>query len=444
MYSTHTHLFRISRVLLFFISAASYAQEASSDSLLSTATLDNVIGYALEHQPLVKQAIIDEEITHQIIKGKLADWYPQINFAFNYNRYIDLQSSVIGGSVIRFGVDNTSSAQFNATQNIFNRDVLLASSTASKVRIFADHNTSRSKIDVVVSVTKAFYDLLATQQQIQVTKESIIRLERSSHDAQSRYETGVSDKTDYKRATILLGNARANLKTNTELLKVKEQYLKSLMGYPAEHDLPIQYDTLQMENEIGLDTLQTFNVVNHIEYKMLFIQRELQDANVKHSQWAYLPTLTLFGNYNLNYQNNNLDELFRTQYPYSYIGATLALPIFQGGKRNAKIREQKWTRNRIDEGLVNLENTLRTEYTRALASYKSNLAQYLAQKENVALAREVYDIIQLQYQNGIKAYLDVTVAETDLQTTRINYFNALYQVLASKIDVQRALGQINY
>jgi len=36
------------------------------------------------------------------------------------------------------------------------------------------------------------------------------------------------------------------------------------------------------------------------------------------------------------------------------------------------------------------------------------------------------------------------VAETDLRTARINYFNALYQVLASKIDVQRALGQINY
>jgi outer membrane protein len=72
------------------------------------------------------------------------------------------------------------------------------------------------------------------------------------------------------------------------------------------------------------------------------------------------------------------------------------------------------------------------------------LTNYLTQKENVVLAKEVYDVIQLQYRNGVKTYLDVTVAESDLRTTRINYFNALYSVLASKMDVLRTLGQINY
>jgi outer membrane protein TolC len=176
---------------------------------------------------------------------------------------------------------------------------------------------------------------------------------------------------------------------------------------------------------------------------LLYTQRELQDANLKYSKWAFIPTLSLYGSYNLNYQDNNFDELYRTQYPYSYLTASLALPIFQGGKRNANIREERWRLKRMDVGLTDLENNLRTEYARSLAAYKSNLAQYLAQKENVILAEEVYDIIQLQYQGGIRAYLDVTVAETDLQTTRINYFNALYQVLASKLDVQRVLGQIN-
>ncbi len=110
----------------------------------------------------------------------------------------------------------------------------------------------------------------------------------------------------------------------------------------------------------------------------------------------------------------------------------------------AKIQEQKLTRERIDLGLDNLENNLSTEYTRALASYKSDLTNYLTQKENAIFAKEVYDVIQLQYLNGVRTYLDVTVAESDLRTTRINYFNALYSVLASKMDVLRVLGQINY
>jgi outer membrane protein len=65
-------------------------------------------------------------------------------------------------------------------------------------------------------------------------------------------------------------------------------------------------------------------------------------------------------------------------------------------------------------------------------------------KENLALAREVYDVIQLQYRSGIKTYLEVINSETDLRTAQINYYNALYGVLASKIDVQRALGQLTY
>lgn len=430
-------------VLLFLTPMLNYGQTAS-DSVLQVASLDNVIQYALTHQPVVQQAQVDEEITDKVIKGKLADWYPQINFTYNYQRFIDLQTAVFNGNVIPLGVNNTSSAQFTATQNLFNRDALLASSTASKVRILASQSTSSSKIDVVVDVTKAFYDLLATAQQVKVSDQSISRLEKSLETAYSRYSSGVADKTDYKRATILLGNAKAERKANSEALLFKQQYLKALMGYPLQANLPIEYDTLQMERDVTLDTLQNINYTEHIDYKILFTQRELQNANVKYSYWGFLPSLNAFGAYILNYQNNNFDELYEQKYPYSYVGATLAFPIFQGGKRTARIQEEKWRRKRLDLSLIDLKNNLGAEYARALAAYKSNLASFLTQKENVTLAEEVYEVIQLQYENGLRPYLDVTVAESDLRTTRINYFNALYQVLASKMDVQRALGQINY
>jgi outer membrane protein TolC len=418
--------------------------QSASDSLLRVATLDNVVAYALEHQPLVRQAETDEEIANKVIKGKLADWFPQINFTYNYQRFLDLQASVIGGNLVRFGQNNASSAQFTATQNIFNRDALLASSTASKIRILAGQNTSRSKIDVVVDVTKAFYDVLATAAQVKVSEESIRRLETSLETAYSRYTSGVADKTDYKRATILLGNARAERKSNQEALGYKQMYLKALMGYPIDHELPVQYDTVQMEQNVFLDTLQQINYSEHIDYRILYTQRELQQANVKYSYWGFLPSLNAFGAYILNYQNDNFGELYDERYPYSYVGATLSFPIFQGGKRTARVQEEKWRRRRIDWGLVDLQNNLSAEYSRALASYKSNLETYSTQKENVSLAEEVYQVVHLQYQSGLRPYLDVTVAEAELRTTRINYFNSLYQVLASKMDVQRALGQINY
>lgn len=410
--------------------------------LLQTATLQQVVDYAIGHQPLVKQAEADEEITRSVIRGKLADWYPQLNFTYNYQRFFDLQASVIAGNVVRFGVLNTSSTQFTATQSVFNRDVLLASTTASKVRIQAEQNTEKSKIDVVVNVSKAFYDLLATEQQIRVNEESVVRLRRSLRDARSRYDAGIADKTDFKRAQIQLSNTEVSLKTSRELLGYKEEYLKSLMGYPVEADLSVSYDTVAMEQEVFLDTLQPLNYSGNIDYKLLYMQKELQDANVKYATWAYLPTFGLFGAYNLNFQNNSFGELYDTRFPYSYAGATLTFPIFQGGKRMAGVRQQKWTSKRIDWALTNMQNAINSEYKRALASYKSNLANYYTQKENVDLARDVYNVIQLQYSNGVRPYLDVTVAETDLRTTRINYYNALYAVLASKMDVLRVLGQI--
>ena len=79
-----------------------------------------------------------------------------------------------------------------------------------------------------------------------------------------------------------------------------------------------------------------------------------------------------------------------------------------------------------------------------LSNYKGSLANYLASKENVNLAQEVYDVINLQYKAGVKTYLEVINAETDLRTSQIKYFNALNEVLASKVDAERAVGLIRY
>ena len=56
----------------------------------------------------------------------------------------------------------------------------------------------------------------------------------------------------------------------------------------------------------------------------------------------------------------------------------------------------------------------------------------------------MYNTINLQYKAGVKTYLEVIVAESDLRTTQVNYLNALYEVLSSKLDVEKALGILTY
>ena len=94
-------------------------QQSAGDTVLTTATLENVIQYALKHQPLVQQSLIDERITETTIRGKLADWYPQVNFFYSYQRNVQLQTLVTGLGTFKSGTVNTSAPQVYATQNIF-------------------------------------------------------------------------------------------------------------------------------------------------------------------------------------------------------------------------------------------------------------------------------------------------------------------------------------
>lgn len=431
-------------LLILVFTVTGYSQQPATDSLLQNATLQNVVQYALKRQPLIQQSLADEAITDLQVKSKLADWYPQVNFGYFYQHNFVVQTNIIGGNPVKLGVDNTSALQFTASQTIFNRDVLLANRTKSQVRLQSKQQTAANKIDIAVNVSKAFYDVLATEQQIKVADENITRLERSLKDAKAQYDAGVVDKTDYKRATIALNNAKASKKTNEEALHAKQEYLKALMNYPANANLDIVYDSAALEQEAALDTLMGIDYAKRIEYQQLETQRKLLEVNLQYNKWSFLPTLSANGAYNFNYLSNEFSKLYNTSFPASYAGVTLAFPIFQGGKRKFNIKQAEWELRRTDYGITGLKNSINSEYNSALANYKASLSNYFAVKENVQLAQEVYDVIDLQYHSGVKTYLEVITAETDLRMAQINYFNALYNVLSSKIDVQKSLGEIQF
>ncbi len=440
----HTSVIYLAGLFIFFLPAASFAQQNSNDSLLQQATLQNCITYAIKNNPDIQYAKLNEAITETEIKSKLADWYPQINFNYSFQHNFQLPAFTFGGNIVHTGTNNTSGMQFGLTQNIFNRDALLASRSEKDVRLQVQQNTKEQNINLAAAVSKAFYDVILTKQQIVLTDEDIKRIDQSLKDAYYQYQAGITDKTDYKRATISLNNAKAQRKTQDEALKAKYTYLKQLMGYPAEQELNLQYDTAQMVNEIYLDTLQNVSYDNRIEVQLLQTQKRLLQYNLQYYKWSFLPTVSAFANYNLNYLNNQFSKLYSQSYPNSYAGIQLSIPIFQGSKRLQQIKEAQLQADQVDYSIKSLEDNINTQYVQALAAYKSNLYNYQSLKENMSLANEVYDIIRLQYRAGVKTYLDVITAETDLRTAEINYYNALYQLLSSKIDVLQSQGAIIY
>jgi outer membrane protein TolC len=435
------------RFLLLLILLASKLitpAQTNNDSLIQTGTLQNIISYALHHQPAIQKSVIDEQITRSQVNSQLADWYPQIGFNYNLQHNFQLQKAVFQGQVIELGNLNTSTGNFSYTQNILNPNLVWAASTAKQTRKLASQITENNKIEAVANVSKAFYDVLLTRQQIQIAATDIVRLERSVNDAKNQYNSGIVDKSDYQRATILLNNATAWKRTNEEALKAKMQLLKALIGYPPLASLDLVYDSLQMEKEISFDAGNMPDYNNRIEYQVLQTQKKLKQANVLYSRYSFLPTVSGFADYNLNYYNNNISDLYKINYPNAYAGISIAFPIVYGGKRWIAIRQANWQLKKTDLDVADLKNNISAQYTSAMAAYNSSLANYTALKENMELAQQVYNVIQLQYRSGVKTYLEVINAESDLHASQINFYNSLYQLLSTKIDLLRSLGQLKY
>jgi outer membrane protein TolC len=460
-------LLSIGSLLLFPL--ITFAQ-ANTDTLAGNLTLSQCISYALRNQPQVRQASIDEEINERDIKISLSAWLPQVGTTSSYQRYFQraavAQTGAGTGTTTGTGTGtgsnggngtngntgqqsvvaaarNVSSIGAQANQVIYNNDVLQASRAARYSRQYFKQNTLSTQIDVVSDVSKAFFDVLLSQRQLEIIKQDIARLQRSLKDAYARYQAGVVDKTDYKQATIALNNSLATRKQLEEAINSRIAYLKQLMGVTPTKPVSLAFDSTRFESEAIADTNQILNVSNRIEYRQLETQKNLQNLNVSYYKWGFLPSLSAFGSYNLLYFNDKFSNLYSNSYPNSLAGLTLTLPIFQGGKRLQNLRRARLQVERVDLDLINARNVISTEYTQALANYKSNYTNWQFLKQNVDLATDVYNVVSLQYREGVKTYLDVIIAQSDLRTAQLNYYNALFQLVSSKIDLQRALGTLN-
>lgn len=439
--------YAISGLFAFLSASETYAQNQSNNKTLQKATLTQLIEYALENKPGIKQALIDEEIGERDIKSALSGWLPQISANANLNHNLKQQVSplTIGNetSYITMGDKNSSGLILQADQQILNAGLIQASKSAKFYRQQFDQNTENQSITTVVEVSKGYYDILTSQKQLEIISGNIDRLKKQFQDAKAQYEVGLVDKTDFQRAQISLSNSKADLKRTDELLKYKYAYLKALIGYEPDRDLSLSFNGQKMEKDILLDTTKLLNYENRIEYRQIQTQKQLQQITTNYNKLQYLPNLSGFVNYGLAYNHDNFGNLYDKSYPSSIVGLRLNIPIFQGTKRTQEIKKSQLLEKRIDLDLINADNQINSQYELAMASYKANLNDWKTAKENVEISEEVYSTIKLQYDEGIKAYLDLMTSENDLRTAQLNYLNTLYSLLSSKLDVEQALGTIS-
>lgn len=437
-------------IILVTASIVSFSQNTNSpqtnNDAPQTLTLRQCIDYALQHQPSLQKSLLNISVakaTNSINKSLL---YPQVGATATFTNYLQLPTSFSSASSkpIKSGVINTLVPNVGVSQALYSPALKYALKTAPLLEKAAQQSTDSVKIALVAEVSKSFYGLLLTLEQIDVLKEDTVRLSQNLRDSYHQYVAGIVDETDYEQATITLNNSVASLRQATENVTPQYASLKQLLGYPSDKQFNISFDTTSMAKEIDIDTTSQLQYDKRIELKQLATTQSIQHELTKYYQNEALPTVSAFYNYIPEFENNNFAKLFDNIYPYSYIGLSASVPIFTGFARTNGVKRAQLQERELGWSVTELKSEIYSEYTTALANYKSNLYNMQQLEKNEALAKRVYFVVKLQYKQGIVAYLNVINAESNLITAEISYLNALFQVLSSKIDLEKARGEINY
>jgi len=426
------------------------ADSAHADPSIPSLTLEQCISYAVQHQPGLNQSRIGLSIAKTTNAINLSGWLPQVNLSGNLVHYNELPSTLITDSAgyvgpprsQHTGVVNTFIPELSASQTIFNPQLLYAARSAPLYVTQAKQIVDSAAISLVSNVSKSFYNLLLTLEQINILKEDTARLDRNVMDTYHQFVGGIVDETDYDEAIITLNNSKAQLKQQIENVVPQYAQLKQFMGYPPDREFNVDFDTTQMIQEIAFDTTEQLQYDKRIEYRQIQNTRKIQHALTGYYGLAFLPTVGAVYNYFYEYENNNSSDLFANSYPYSYFGLTFNFPLFTGFSRIENVHKARLQEDVVNWAEVNLKSQIYLEYTTALANYKGNLYNWKLLQDNMVRAKNVYRIVSLQYKQGIVAYLNMIVAESNLISAETGEVNALFQLLSSKIDLQKAMGDI--
>jgi outer membrane protein TolC len=413
-------------------------KNVSSQSL----TLQQCIDYALQHQPALNIALINIDVAKTTNAINLAGALPQVNSSGSLIHNIQEASNASNPNVKPY--TNTFVPGVAVSQAIFNPSLIYAYKSAPLYNEQARQARDSTKILLVDAVSKAFYNLLLTLEQINVLKGDTAEFGKSYRDAYHQYIGGIVDETDYEEAQITLNNTIAQLKQATENVIPQYATLKQDMGFPPEQQFNVVFDTLEMMKNIHIDTTEQLQYEKRIEYQLLNTNKNLQLQLIDYYRYSWFPTVSAIFNYNLTYENNRFSDLLSTSYPASYIGLSFTIPIFTGFSRINNLHKARLQEQILDWNQTNLKSQIYTEYTTALSNYKGNYYNLQLLQKNVALSRRVYFVVELQYKQGIVPYLNVITAQSNLITSEINYLNSLFQVLSNKIDLEKAMGNIPY
>lgn len=437
-------------VLLILFSTTIYAQEPTKLSF----SLDEAMSYAMVNSYVSKNTNKDVASAKEQVWESISTGLPQIDATADYNANLDLPVSLIPGEIVggepgtfvpvKFGQDFNSSFGFTVSQLIFD-GVYFVGLKAARVYVdLAQSTQEKTQIEIRELVTDAYYNVLIAEEFLKTNKENLENSQKLYNDTEAYYKNGFAEEQDVQQLRLMVKQTENELIKAERSIRVTKMVLKYVMGVDVSDEIELTNTLDDFVNPILATevAIKGFDYSTHIDYRMLDIQSSLRKSQLDLEKVSLLPKVDVFYSWmNTTFSDDAI--LFGGDwYPSSMIGLKLSLPITTSGGRIAKIKRAKLElEKKENEQFMNIQK-LQMEYITAYTDLASAIDKFKNDEENSEIAQQIYEKTQVKFNNGISTSTELSQNETQYLQSYSNYLLSMLQVLQSKMNLDKAVGEL--
>ncbi|ALE03661.1 TolC family outer membrane protein [Bartonella ancashensis] len=389
-------------------------------------TLEDALAKAYVHNIKLNNERVAMRISSDDVAIARAGFFPQIDGFGSYNR-----GNNVGGSY-----SNSGSIGIRVNQRLFDGFVTQNLFLSAQIKLKAQREYLRNaEQNLFLDVVTAYTNVYQARRVAELRKENLASLEELVNSTKAKLDVGEAAGVDFAQAQAAYAVAVSEFSLARSEVKSAEAVYQQVVGTEAaDLEPPSGAKELPKSLDVGYrDSIATHPTVLYAKY--------LADASlysVKAQEGALLPKIDFSAttSYNRTYTSPELDHTSHS------VGISLNVPIFEGGRTSAQIRQSK---ARFEQASLQLElakSNIKQAITSAWFQLESARASAEAYRKSVHAAEIAFKgRIQENYV-GQATLLDVLNSRTHLIGAQISLANAEKNVVIAGYNLQSFVGKL--
>ncbi|MFC1675713.1 TolC family protein [Planctomycetota bacterium] len=417
------------------------AKKQSQVSINGKLSVEDCLKLTLSNNKMLERIAEEKQVARGEEMKSLSAILPSAAIASDYTR-LDKVGSL---GTITFGSVDTYSAELVVSQPVFAGGSIEAELDRGKLLVlFADEAVRGAVEDVIYEAQRTYYDVLLNQHLYQISVEAVRSSQAHLDDVKAKRSAGMASDFDVLRAQVELSNFKADLIRNQNAIKISKAELLKVMGVSQDSDVVLSDELTYSSFEISMEEAVKIAFTNRPDLFQRQFDIKIQEQLVKIARSKFWPSVSGFYSNHWSRPDPHASTDIGWGQAWS-AGARANFTLFDGFSREGEVIVQKAKLKQSQIDLIDTEETVLFELTRALFSIEDADEFVQSQKLNLERAQEASRLADVGYKEGINTQVEVIDAESASTEARSLYYQAIYSHIISKLNLHKAMGVlVNY